>query len=648
MKRFSCLLLAFCCGLASASLPGGSLDRLDYTGLLNRWGRVLDGCGYTEDPLGLRTNVTRNLGLTTNPLAVGYDSIGQLVSWSGKETGGALRQNEQFAFGYDRAHNLNSRTSGALIQTFNTDVANQLTNITRSGALTVSGVTTVPAASVTVNGQAAQTNADFTFASTNNTLTNGQNSFTIVARNANGLATTNIVSVNLPSSAALQYDLDGNLTSDGTRSFAYDAEDRLATNWVAGAWKSEFVYDGLGRRRIARDYGWQGGQWVKTNETRYLYDRLLVLQERDSNNVVQVTYTRGLDLSGTLQYAGGIGGLLARTDASGSAFYHSDGAGNVTGLIDANENMAARYLYGPFGRVTAQWGPLAAVNAMQSSSMPKHSQSGIVGYPFRFYDPTLQRFLSRDPIGEAGGINLYGFVGNNPLNFVDPYGLAWYDYIPGIGPGIAQARGTSALNAMLSANGYNGIGDFQQQHPGFGGNIVSGNPDAVAAAANLAGGATRAYLDAVQQLAMGGIVTKAASEAASEIGDAGDSWGNKLSNLLRKRCPKKKLPTLEISASKYPDLAQNIANAQLAGHSDLLTYGGDAAANRAAALQDVPRIPGLSRDEYPFASSMEGEEGAWVGHIPGPQQSAQGALIKNFVEQNNIQAGDQFQVRVVP
>ncbi len=403
-----------------------SLDRLDYTGLLDRWGHVLDGYGYTGDPLGLRTNLTRNLGLTTNSLGVGYDSIGQLVFWSGKETGGALRQNEQFGFGYDRAHNLNSRTNGALIQTFNTDVVNQLTNITRSGALTVSGATTVPATNVTVNGQAAQTYADFTFASQNNPLTNGQNSFTIVARNTYGLGTTNIVSVNLPSSVALQYDLNGNLTNDGTRSFAYDAEDRLATNWVAGAWKSEFVYDGLGRRRIERDYSWNAGTWQLTNETHCIYDGWLVVQERNSNNVVQVTYTRGLDLSGTLQYAGGIGGLLARTDTSGSAYYHSDGAGNVTGLIDANENMAARYLYGPFGRVTAQWGPLAAVNAMQFSSMPRHANSGMSLYPFRAYDPALQRWLARDPVGEWGGLNLYAFVANNALNNIDPGGLNWF------------------------------------------------------------------------------------------------------------------------------------------------------------------------------------------------------------------------------
>jgi RHS repeat-associated protein len=390
---------------------------------------VLDGFGYAQDPLGLRTNITRNLGLTTNSLAIRYDSIGQLVSWSGKETGGALRQNEQFGFGYDRAHNLNSRTNGALIQTFNTDAVNQLTNITRTGALTVSpDLLGMPATNVTVNGQAAQTYGDFTFASPSNTLTNGQNSFTIRARNIYGLGATNIVSVNLPSSVALQYDSNGNLTNDGTRSFAYDAENQLVTNWVAGAWKSEFVYDGLRRRRIERDYGWQGGQWVKTNETRYVYDRFLVLQERDSNNVVQVTYTRGLDLSGTLQYAGGIGGLLARTDTNGSTFYHSDGAGNITALIDTQENMAARYLYGPFGRLTGQWGPMAGVNAMQFSSMPHHASSGLSLFAFRGYDPALQRWTTRDPIGEAGGINLYRFVGNNPLSNIDPLGLAYGDW----------------------------------------------------------------------------------------------------------------------------------------------------------------------------------------------------------------------------
>jgi RHS repeat-associated protein len=108
------------------------------------------------------------------------------------------------------------------------------------------------------------------------------------------------------------------------------------------------------------------------------------------------------------------------------------------------------------------------------------------------------------------------------------------------------------------------------------------------------------------------------------------------------------LPRLEISASRYPELAENILHAQQAGHPNILTHGGDAAANRAAALDGVPNIRGLSRDEYPFASSMQGGGGSWVGHIPASQQQAQGGLIADFLRRTGIKAGDQYEVVIVP
>jgi hypothetical protein len=108
------------------------------------------------------------------------------------------------------------------------------------------------------------------------------------------------------------------------------------------------------------------------------------------------------------------------------------------------------------------------------------------------------------------------------------------------------------------------------------------------------------------------------------------------------------LPELEISASKYPELAENILNAQKAGHPEILTHGGEIAANRAAALEGVPNITGFSRDEYPFASSMEGGAGSWVGHVPVSQQNAQGALLKNFFKRYNIKAGDLYRVVIIP
>ncbi len=405
-----------------------ALSRLDYTALVNQWGHVLDGYSYTPDLLGLRTNITRDLGLTTNSVAVGYDDIGQIKSWSAKESGGTLRLNEQLGWAYDKAANLQYRTNGALVQTFNNDVVNELTNITRTGTLTLNGNTPAPAISVTVNGLTAQTNGDFTFAATNLTLANGANSFTNIAVNAYSVRTTNAFTVNLPSSLVLLYDSNGNLTNDGARSFAYDAENQLTNITVTNiattaSSKTDFVYDGLGRRRIARDYARNGSSWSLTNETRYLYDGYLLIQERDTNNVVRVTYTRGLDLSGSLDGAGGIGGLLARTDASGSTYYHADGVGNVTALMDEQGTMAARYLYNAFGKPLGKWGSKADANTMQFSSMPQHANSGLSLYAFRAYDPSLQRWTQRDPIGERGGINIYGLARNNPLEYVDPLGL---------------------------------------------------------------------------------------------------------------------------------------------------------------------------------------------------------------------------------
>src|SRR5439155_9027574 len=118
----------------------------------------------------------------------------------------------------------------------------------------------------------------------------------------------------LAASVTLVYDLNGNLRTNGTQMLEYDDENRLVTNWVANAWKTEFAYDGKMRRRIRKEYAWQNSAWVLTNEVRYVYDGMLVIQWRDGNNMPSLTLTRGNDVSGTLEGAGGIGGLLARTD----------------------------------------------------------------------------------------------------------------------------------------------------------------------------------------------------------------------------------------------------------------------------------------------------------------------------------------------
>ncbi len=170
-----------------------------------------------------------------------------------------------------------------------------------------------------------------------------------------------------------------------------------------------------------------------------------------------------LTVGGGFQSAGGIGGLLARTDANGSAFYDADGVENITAPSDGMESIAARYPYSPFGRITAKSGPLADANVMQFSSMPWLARSGLSLYPFRGCDPGLQRWLNRDLIGEIGGMNLYRLVGNNPISNVDPLGLEVgyvYNGDGGMTLPNADAYGRGSVQFWTGLwNGWNWVND---------------------------------------------------------------------------------------------------------------------------------------------------------------------------------------------
>ncbi len=120
-----------------------------------------------------------------------------------------------------------------------------------------------------------------------------------------------------------------------------------------------------------------------------------------------------------------------REDATGAAFYCTDGNGNVSSLIDASENSKAKYRYDSFSNLISKTGPLADANLTRFSGKEYHPRSGLYYYGFRYYQPNLQRWLNEDPIGLAGGLNLYGFVGNNPVDGVDPYGLWLGEWLGG-------------------------------------------------------------------------------------------------------------------------------------------------------------------------------------------------------------------------
>ena len=139
------------------------------------------------------------------------------------------------------------------------------------------------------------------------------------------------------------------------------------------------------------------------------------------------THTWGLDLSQSLHGAGGVGGLLGVEELSGThtGVYHFvyDANGNVSEVLDSAGSIAAHYEYSPFGEVVRSSGSYADANPFRFSTKYWDDETGLYFYGYRHYDPATGRWLNRDPIGELGGLNLYAFVKNRPLNVLDFLGL---------------------------------------------------------------------------------------------------------------------------------------------------------------------------------------------------------------------------------
>ena len=298
----------------------------------------------------------------------GYDDDGQLTSSLGYTSGGSPIAAEQLGFGYDAGWNMSSRSVNGAGTTYSVDDRNELT----AGP-----------------------------------------------------------------DPAYGYDGNGNMTSKGSGSgtvyYYYDDENRL-TNITSGTtYKTDFAYDGLGRLRISTEYTYSGG-WAVSSTTRYIYDGMRVVQERNASNAPLVAYTRGQDLSGSFEGAGGIGGLLERSSGySGGSwgthhFYHSDANGNITYLATTLLATAASYKYDPYGNAFSVSDSVG--NVYRFSSKEQHLNSGMYYYGYRFYAPSLHRWMNRDPIGERGGVNLYGFVGDTPTSSVDLLGLGYGNPVP--------------------------------------------------------------------------------------------------------------------------------------------------------------------------------------------------------------------------
>ncbi len=178
--------------------------------------------------------------------------------------------------------------------------------------------------------------------------------------------------------------------------------------------------------RVTRSDPASGGTWDTLETRTFIYDGWLPVLEK-TTRTGGVTETRehvwGKDLSGTRGGAGGVGGLLATRINDAWYFPLYDNNGNVTDYINESGATVAHREYGPFGETRAASGPMADAFSFWFSTKHFNTETGFYYYGYRFYSPELMRWLNRDPIGERGGLNEYGFVGNDPMNRWDRLGL---------------------------------------------------------------------------------------------------------------------------------------------------------------------------------------------------------------------------------
>ena len=288
------------------------------------------------------------------------------------------------------------------------------------------GCANIHRGTITVNGQSTDFRPEeHTWTATNLPLVPGSNLYTAMAVDLFGRsATQSVIFVAQP--PEYSYDLNGNLTNDGVLVYLYDEADRLIEARDAGT--GEFVmkssYDGLGRR-YERIENLNGS--IITN--RYVYHHWQVLAVFDGNDNLLESYIHGPDISGHMGGAGGIGGILSVTHHDGTNTatytYHTDALGNVINVTDEHEEKVAAYTYSPFGKVLTKTGSYDA--RYQFSSKEFDASTGLNYYGHRFYAPKMARFINRDPVRENGGINLYAFVANQPINETDFLGMGIND-----------------------------------------------------------------------------------------------------------------------------------------------------------------------------------------------------------------------------
>jgi len=209
------------------------------------------------------------------------------------------------------------------------------------------------------------------------------------------------------------HDKNGNLVDDGVNTYVYDYENRLihTIRKSDGSILGEYRYDALGRRikKIASGL-----------TTEFLYDGWRVIGDGvDKKIVAEYVYGDWIDE------------VLCMQREDQTYYYHTNKLGSIVALTDASGDVVERYAYDAYGSTSImdETGiPLsdsAVDNPYMFTGRSLDPETGLYYYRARMYNPETGRFMSKDPLGMVNGPNMYTYVNNNPLNFIDPEGKIW-------------------------------------------------------------------------------------------------------------------------------------------------------------------------------------------------------------------------------
>ncbi len=381
---------------------------------------------YGYDAASNRTSMTDPQSLAT---AYTYDVLNRLstLAFNG--------QTPAFGFGYDALSRRTSLTRpNAVDTTYAYDPISRLTSI-----LHKLGTTTIDGATYTYdNAGNRKTRTDKRL---NTTLTYGYDNIYQLLSAKQGSATKETYTYDLVGnrlsslgvspysynssneltalpSGSYTYDNNGNTLTDATgRHFTWDYDNRLTQVVMPGTGGTvNFKYDPFGRR-IQKAFTQNG----TTTTTNYVYDGPNLLETLDQSGNPLSRYTVALNIDEPLS-----------TLVSGTTdYYEQDGLGSVTSLSNSVGSLANTYTYDSYGKLTASTGTVP--NPFQYSAREFDAEIATYYHRARYYDPTIGRFISEDPIGLGGGVDFYAYVWNRPTAFTDPLGLGgkpWNCFFP--------------------------------------------------------------------------------------------------------------------------------------------------------------------------------------------------------------------------